>query len=295
MPKETKQLRYEAKAQTESNKQRYIDELTALFLNSVKITGLDKEIPSTFILKRLLLDGKVGKYKGDFYRLVPSAVLDQYARPTHYNLLAGNGIVVASGVPREDIAIYRANKIEMPYYGFFEQVAEQLAIMDNSIKTNLINSQTSWLLLVEDAELANTIKQAYEDMAIGLPAIAAVKRAIGDAFADAKNISTDFVADRIKSLHRVTWDDALKRVGMMTSDAMKVERVSTAQTNAGVGESIDYIYAMIDTFNEDAETQEQPERMVFNGYVAQYDNPDGEQEKPENETEQEENNENEAQ
>jgi len=267
----SKQKRFEAMAIQDNNRQRYVDELTALFCNSVVIDNIEGDAPQSFLLKTLLTNGQVGKYDGDWYILMPCAPLNQYGLPSRYNLMTGNHLVVATNIPREKINVYRANAISYPYIGNFEATADVMALMDSSIKTNLMNSQTAWMLAVESEEQAENIKMAYDDMAIGLPAIVVNKKTIGQTFADDKNVAVQFVADKISDLRERRWDDALKRCGIVTANDYKRERVQTAEVNAGAGESIDYIYQMIDQFNQDAETNGQPERMRFNGVAQEYD------------------------
>lgn len=268
--------RYEAEALQAGIRKRYVDELTALFCNSVIVDGIEGDAPQSFLLLTLLRFGQVGKYNGEWYRLVAEAPLNQYGLPSYYSLQTGNGIILAVHIPREKINIYRANAISYPYIGNFEAVADSLALMDTSIRTNLLNSQTAWLMGVDNEEQAENIKRAYEDMALGLPAIVVNKKTMGESFADEKNVSVMFIADKIADLRERRWDDALKRCGIVTANDYKRERVQTAEVNAGAGESIDYIYQMIDQFNQDAEKQGQPERMRFNGVAQEYDQTDEE-------------------
>ena len=272
MANETEKRRFELMAENDLTASDYENELVALFCNAPAIDNItNPDADPVFIIKALLTKGECGKYKNEFYKLIPSAPLDRYGRPAFYDLVTGNGLTPYHHIPRAEIAVLRANAVRFPYISVFKRVAEQMASIDASIKTNVYNSLTAWLLAVEDEKTAETIRRAYSDILIGMPAVIVNKRTIGDTFADAKNVSVPFIADRLQTLKMAIWEDALKRCGVVASNGFKRERVQTAEVNAGAGESIDYIYTMIDTFNKDAERAGIPERMRFNGVAQEYD------------------------
>ena len=73
----------------------------------------------------------------------------------------------------------------------------------------------------------------------------------------------------------------------MTANSSKRERVQTMEIEAGVGESIDLIYSIIDYWNKQNETYGLPYEMEFNGtseaYYAPTDDENEEKEVKENE------------
>ena len=59
-------------------------------------------------------------------------------------------------------------------------------------------------------------------------------------------------------------DRLLNKLGIMSANINKRERVQVGEVNATVGQCMDYIYLLIDTFNKQMETYGLPFEMVLN-------------------------------
>ena len=266
--------RFEQEARRAGRVADYVAELSALFCNATFFTGLASDISPAWVLRCLLEKGYTVKDKRDgrFYIGLPTGEKDSQGEFTRFYLLAGNGKQKgSSAVKRDNLFIYRANLACFPYIGRFIACAEEMASIDAAIDVNLLNSQTTKVILTENQEMARNVRAAFDDAYIGLPLVIAIKRAIGEEAPTTFDYHADFIADRLHDLKNKIWTDELKRCGIVSANDYKRERVQTAEVNAGAGETIDYIYTLIDTFNSDAERQGQPERLEFNGYAKIYD------------------------
>ena len=69
---------------------------------------------------------------------------------------------------------------------------------------------------------------------------------------------------------KIIRNEFLTRIGILTANSSKRERVQTMEIEAGVGESIDLIYSIIDYWNKQNETYGLPYEMEFNGTSEAY-------------------------
>lgn len=57
----------------------------------------------------------------------------------------------------------------------------------------------------------------------------------------------------------------MNKLGIMSANIDKKERVQVGEVNATIGQCEDYIYLLIDTFNKQMVTYNIPYKMSFNG------------------------------
>ena len=101
-----------------------------------------------------------------------------------------------------------------------------------------------------------------------------VSENLGDALKSV-DTSVNYVADRILTIRDAERDRLLNKLGIMSANINKRERVQVGEVNATVGQCEDYIYLMIDTFNKQMETYGLPFEMRLNGSLeALYDDSD---------------------
>ena len=60
-------------------------------------------------------------------------------------------------------------------------------------------------------------------------------------------------------------DDLLNKLGIISSNDMKKERVQARELDASIIQSTDYIYSLVDSFNKSCVAYDLPYKMVFNG------------------------------
>ena len=81
---------------------------------------------------------------------------------------------------------------------------------------------------------------------------------------------TPFVADKIQEQKKIIRNEFLTRIGILTANSSKRERVQTAEIEAGIGETVDLIYTVIDYWNKQNEQYGLPYTMEFNGTTEAY-------------------------
>ena len=79
------------------------------------------------------------------------------------------------------------------------------------------------------------------------------------------NITTNYLVDKFTEARDHEENKLLNKLGILTANTAKKERVQSAEVNSTLNVSSDYIYLFIDTFNKQCETYGLPFEMVFNG------------------------------
>lgn len=260
-------------------------ELEIAFCNSVKISGLDPEVYPPFIMQGLLYNGAVGYVddeqsyhlgvRAGWYWVRPCGFNNEYGFPKSYNLVFGNYDVAKSNVFYTEFHLIHANATHYPWAMRFLRDAKELTALNVSEKINTEASRNADLIPVPNVETEQTLKRAYDNMRNGCATVV-LSQSAAECLQNKVTNPTPFIADSIHALYQQKYADALKRCGIVSANDYKKERVQTAEVNAGAGESIDYIYILIDSFNESCERASLPFRMTFNGYAARFDtNGDG--------------------
>ena len=102
----------------------------------------------------------------------------------------------------------------------------------------------------------------------GKPVIVA-KKLIGDAI---KGIPTNpqWIVDKIVTYRNEERDLLFNKLGIMTANINKRERVQVGEVNATIGQCVDYIYLIIDTFNKQMDSYGLPYKMRINNALEDY-------------------------
>lgn len=243
----------------------YANDLTNLACNSVIIDGLPQHVPHDYVMQVLITCGAVGKptFADDFYKPCGSDTCDIYGYPKKYLFVAANNKQFY--VPSKNAVILKANPLGTPLYQYIIACAEQMAYIDLSIRNNLIATQSTTVFEVENDGQVASVRAAFDKKSIGVPAIIA-RKDIGEAV-KAVPTGAAYIADKLYSLRALYRDEVLQHIGVLTANREKRERVQSAEVSASVGEVVDYIYTMIDTFNADCERYEVPYKMRINAAV----------------------------
>lgn len=264
-------------------------------MNSVKIKNLSFP-EENFVKTQLFGTGYVGFYDltETFYLCIPSAVRTQ----------AGRFWKRAQFINAENISIgthelsYEATEggdawrvfIATPSLNILFREAEQAAIdlakCDVGIMQNIVAVGTPAFWTSDDDSFALSVKAAVQATRNGESDII-VRKPMGVSVGEITN-KTPFVADKIQEQKKIIRNEFLTRIGILTANSSKRERVQTMEIEAGVGESVDLIYSIIDYWNKQNETYGLPYEMEFNGtsetYYAPVDDETDETEITEEET-----------
>lgn len=239
----------------------------------VRIEGEDvpATVPQAFIIRSLLELGRVAFIPGTssasgWYRAKPVGGKSRYG--FYKKLWCGTaddmrGFYASASRAKE----IRANATATPLACLFYTWAEQLTACDSAIMANIEANRYSRFIGVPD-DMVNSVKIAMAEGRDGAPVV--VKNSLLAAFQNS-DISIPNTAQANAAVRQFLWSNALRQIGGMCAEQARQERTQTAEVNAGIGESIDHIYTMIDQFNDDCDFHKVRAVMRFNGYAARYD------------------------
>lgn len=123
-----------------------------------------------------------------------------------------------------------------------------MKLCDTIIWQNLNAVKTSKIITVKDHDAILSIKHAVRKIQAGVPVVE-VSPSLTEAL-KAVDVSTPFIADKIGEFKRQIKDELLIRIGTLTANITKRERVQATEVMATVGQCEDYIYALIDNLNK---------------------------------------------
>lgn len=235
--------------------------------NAVNVVNLPGDIPKRYFLRTLFESGKIG-YGNGLYLPVSGSGVDMYGEPTHYTFTAENNVSFTK--PAKDCVILRINDQSYPVYPFLKLRARQLAEIDTSISQNMFACRTQAVYECADNASLLSLQNAYRARKLGADVIFATNAMINETKLTVHNTGAEYLCDKLYELRREVFDDTLTRLGFMTSNTDKRERVQSAEVNATIGTAYDNIYVMIDTFNHDAETGNLDIRLELNGAIRDY-------------------------
>ena len=138
-----------------------------------------------------------------------------------------------------------------------------MANCDVAMSQNLEACKTPYIVVCKDDKLRLSFEQAIERKEGG-QAYVLVSEELGDGLKSV-DIGVNYLVDKYAMARDTEKQDLLTKLGMLTANTDKRERVQTAEVNAGLGQATDYIYLLIDTFNKQCETYKLPFKMIYNG------------------------------
>ena len=247
------------------------NEFIDLICNAVTVEGLPDGVPPYYVIRKLLENGKIGIYNNELWLPVSaSGNVNIYGVPVNYTVIGENGVTFTGN--NDLIKVIRLNPSGRSIMSWLNLKCLRLAEIEISINANLQANRDTVLMLVDTEKNAETLKNAWLDREIGLPAIA-VNNGFQDAF---KVIKTDanYIVNELQECKKNERNEVLTRLGIITGNADKKERVESFELP--VNEAIDSIYVFIDTFNKDAEAQNITARMKLNGSIEELYNEENE-------------------
>lgn len=248
------------------------NEYKNLLANEVSIVDKVTHNPISYVdevfAKNDLIDGQVGydKITKKFYHVYGEGI-DEYGNPTELNLITANGKVFrrpASYDGNVDGAyILKACPFGFSLSSLIEKATGFISECDTAIGQNLEACKTPYIVVCKNAELRKSFATAIEQKSLG-QAVIVVSEDIGDGL-KAINITTNYLVDKFTEARDHEENKLLNKLGILTANTAKKERVQSAEVNSTLNVSSDYIYLFIDTFNKQCETYDLPFEMVFNG------------------------------
>ena len=258
------------------------DEYKNLLANEVSIVDKTTGTPINFadevFAKNALIDGCVGydKLSKKFYYVYGEGI-DEYGNPTELNLITANGKAIrrpASYDNNVDGAyILKAYPFGFSLSGLIEKATDFISECDTAIGQNLEACKTPYIVVCKNADLRKSFDTAIEKKSLG-QAVIVVNEDIGDGL-KAVNITTNYLVDKFVEARDHEENKLLNKLGILTANTAKKERVQSAEVNSTLNVSSDYIYLFIDTFNKQCDTYDLPFKMVFNGSMEELYEDDG--------------------
>lgn len=246
-----------------------------LLMNAVTIDGVD--FNTEVLIKDALIEGGAVGYDRitDKWAFIYGEGLNELGNPTNLTFVFRNGVAFARRAyynPDPNGAyIIKALPSSMSLGAMIARTTDFLANCDTAINQNVNACKTPYIIVSRNPDMQLSIEHAIVQQQDGKPVIV-VSADLGDAL-KAVDISVDYIADRILTIRDAERDRLLNKLGIMSANINKRERVQVGEVNATVGQCEDYIYLMIDTFNKQMETYNLPFEMRLNGSLESlYDN-----------------------
>lgn len=244
------------------------EEYKALLMNAVKISGLPFDIEK-FIKSCLIENNQVGfdcitgrwaiaygegvneYWNPTLITFVFPNNRASYQRPAFYEA-AANGAYLIKALPTD-----------VSFAEIIKATTDEMRECDISIRQNLKATRTPFVAVVKDENTRLSLLSAIEQKEEGKPAVVTS----ADIAEGLKGVvfDTPYIVDKVEQYRTIIRDRLLNKLGIMSANINKRERVQVGEVNATVGQCVDYIYLWIDTFNAQMEDYGLPYRMELNG------------------------------
>lgn len=241
-------------------------EIQNLLANSIKISNVDFITEAR--IKKHLFDGYIGydKLRNNWCNVYGTGV-DRYGQPTSLIFVYENGETYtrpASYKPELYGAyIIKATPLNFSFNEMIRRTTDIMAECDISIEQNIKACRTPFIAVLKDPETKLSLELALEQKQDGKPALL-VSPELGEALQGIE-LKTDLIIEDIAKFKYDERDRLLNKIGILTANTDKKERVQVGEVNATINQCSDYIYLLIDTFNKQMESYGLDFRMSFNG------------------------------
>ena len=248
------------------------DEYLNLLMNEIKIvhrdgTALDY-VAETFAKRALLENGACGfdKITNQFYYVYGEG-RNKYGKPVNLNFVTATGVTFARDASYNDeidgAYIIDALPCGFTFGALIQEATNFMTNCDIAMRQNLEACKTPYIVICKDENLRLSFEQALQDKIMGQACIV-VNEDLGDGL-KAVNVGVDYLVDKFAEARDTERDILLTKLGVLTANTDKKERVQSAEVNANLGQASDYIYLLIDTFNKQCDTYGLDFQMVYNG------------------------------
>lgn len=267
------------------------DEYFNLLVNAVKITTKQGESINydveTFVKSGLFENGAMGYDKITkkwFY--VYGQGLNELGNPTDLIFVTADGKTMSRKASYENVEdgayIIKSLPTGMSMAQLIKETTDFMTNCDVAMRQNLEACKTPYIVVCKDENLRLSFEQAIQQKQKG-QAVVVVSEQLGDGL-KAIDIGVNYLVDKFSEARDMERDTLLNKLGIMTANINKKERVQSAEVNATLGKATDYIYLLIDTFNKQMESYGLDFEMSLNGslediYINDEDEDDNDQSK----------------
>lgn len=245
--------------------------------NAIIVKNLPDDIPERWVKKLIFDNGEFAYYNDMCLEIAGNSGYFIYDEPTRFELRAPNREKTFF-VNREDMAWIGSNYLRKPITDFLDMQVNKIVELEISMLQNLLSSRNPDILGVTDKSVILSIMQAMQQKYIGLPAIYLDADGIDGETVKQIKLSAEFNVDKYIALTQQIVTETLAHYGILSATSDKKERVQVGELEATGDFAYDAIYSIIDYVNRDAEKQNCPIRLDFNGalddFTANRDLPD---------------------
>lgn len=232
--------------------------------NSVIIKGAPEDVPERWIKKLIFENGEFAYYNNMCLEISGNSGYFVYDEPTRFELRAPNRVTTFF-VNRADMAWIGANYLRKPITEFLDMQVNKIVELEISMLQNLFASRSPDILGVTDKSVILSIMQAMQQKYMGMPAIYLDNGGLDGENVKQIKLSAEFSVDKYIALTQQIVTETLAHYGILSATSDKKERVQVGELEATGDFAYDAIYSIIDYVNRDAEKQECPIRLEFNG------------------------------
>ena len=249
------------------------EEYFNLLMNAVKVVSAQGEASinyeeETFLKRGLFENGSMGydKITKKWYYVYGLGLNDD-GDPTELCFVTANGKTFTRPAyydNKEDGA-YKVDAlpINMSMSQMIKATTDFMINCEMAMKQNLEACKTPYIVVCKNENLRLSFETAIQQKQTG-QAVIVVNEDLGDGL-KAIDIGVTYLVDRFAEARDTERDTLLTKLGILTANIDKKERVQSAEVNATLGQASDYIYMLIDNFNKQCDSYGLPYKMVFNG------------------------------
>lgn len=249
------------------------EEYFNLLMNAVKVVSAQGETSinyeeETFLKRGLFENGSMGydKITKKWYYVYGLGLNDD-GDPTELCFVTANGKTFTRPAyyDNKDDGAYKVDAlpINMSMSQLIKATTDFMINCEMAMKQNLEACKTPYIVVCKNENLRLSFETAIQQKQTG-QAVIVVNEDLGDGL-KAIDIGVTYLVDRFAEARDTERDTLLTKLGILTANTDKKERVQSAEVNATIGQASDYIYMLIDNFNKQCDSYGLPYKMLFNG------------------------------
>ena len=249
------------------------EEYFNLLMNAVKVVSAQGEASinyeeETFLKRGLFENGSMGydKITKKWYYVYGLGLNDD-GDPTELCFVTANGKTFTRPAyyDNKDDGAYKVDAlpINMSMSQMIKATTDFMINCEMAMKQNLEACKTPYIVVCKNENLRLSFETAIQQKQTG-QAVIVVNEDLGDGL-KAIDIGVTYLVDRFAEARDTERDTLLTKLGILTANIDKKERVQSAEVNASLGQASDYIYMLIDNFNKQCDSYGLPYKMIFNG------------------------------
>lgn len=249
------------------------EEYFNLLMNAVKVVSAQGEASinyeeETFLKRGLFENGSMGydKITKKWYYVYGLGLNDD-GDPTDLCFVTANGKTFTRPAyyDNKDDGAYKVDAlpINMSMSQMIKATTDFMINCEMAMTQNLEACKTPYIVVCKNENLRLSFETALQQKQTG-QAVVVVSEELGDGL-KAVDIGVTYLVDRFAEARDTERDTLLTKLGILTANIDKKERVQSAEVNATLGQASDYIYMLIDNFNKQCESYGLPYKMIFNG------------------------------